>query len=94
MEIVQPLWQRFTKMWIDEAQRLRERLGQHQDLLMLQKLTEPHQPLARWRSRLAPAIAQRQGTAMSRRRSGSRQRLFVEKPNSFRRRLEVMWETG
>ena len=93
MEIVQPLWPRFTKMWIGEAQRLRERLGQHQDLLMLQKLTAPHQPLARWRARLAPSLAQRQTRHVVAARRLA-QRLFVEKPNSFRRRLEVMWETG
>jgi hypothetical protein len=93
MEIVQSLWPRFTKMWISEAQRLRERLGQHQDLLMLQNLTAPHQPLARWRSRLTPVLSQRKTrhVAASRRLA---ERLFVEKPNSFRRRLEVMWTTG
>jgi CHAD domain-containing protein len=93
MEIVQPLWPRFTKMWIGEAQRLRERLGQHQDLLMLQRLTAPHQPLARWRSRLAPTLSQRQARHVVAARRLA-QRLFVEKPNSFRRRLEVMWVTG
>ena len=93
MEIVQPLWPRFTKMWIGEAQRLRERLGQHQDLLMLEKLTAPHQPLARWRSRLAPELTQRQARHVAAARRLA-QRLFVEKPSSFRRRLEVMWVSG
>jgi CHAD domain-containing protein len=50
METVVPLWRRFAKMWIGEAQRLRERLGKHQDLLLLARLAEPHQPLAPWRS--------------------------------------------
>ena len=59
MDIIEPLWPRFAKMWTGEAQRLRDRLGKHQDLLMLESLTGPHQPLARWRSRLAPAIAER-----------------------------------
>jgi CHAD domain-containing protein len=93
METVQPLWPRFTRMWIGEAQRLRDRLGRHQDLLMLEKLTGPHQPLARWRSRLAPAIAQRKARHVAAARRLA-QRLFVEKPGSFRRRLEVMWETS
>jgi CHAD domain-containing protein len=93
MEIVEPLWRRFGKMWVNENQRLRDRLGQHQDLLMLEALTAPHQPLARWRSRLAPSIADRKNRhAMAARRLAKR--LFVEKPASFRRRLEVMWETG
>jgi CHAD domain-containing protein len=93
MQIVESLWKRFAKMWIAEAQRLRERLGQHQDLQVLERLTSPHQPLARWRSRLVPAIGARKEkhVAASRRLA---MRLFVEKPKAFRRRLEVMWEAG
>jgi CHAD domain-containing protein len=93
MQIVESLWKRFARMWIAEAQRLRERLGQHQDLQVLERLTGPHQPLARWRSRLVPAIEARKGkhVAASRRLA---MRLFVEKPKAFRRRLEVMWEAG
>ena len=53
-------------------------------------LSAPHQPLARWRSRLAPAIAARQAdhieTAM--RQAG---RLFAEKPKAFNRRLAALW---
>jgi CHAD domain-containing protein len=93
METVVPLWKRFGKMWVGEAQRLRERLGKHQDLLLLIKMTEPHQPLARWRSRLRPAIDER-GANHVRAARRIAQRLFVEKPKAFRRRLEVMWETG
>jgi CHAD domain-containing protein len=93
MEIVEPLWPRFTKVWIAEAQRLRERLGQHQNLEVLMRLTEPHQPLAHWRARLAPAIGarQRRHVAAARRIAA---RLFIDKPGAFRRRLNVMWETG
>ena len=35
MELVAPLWPRFGKMWLGEAQRLRDRLGKHQDLRLL-----------------------------------------------------------
>jgi len=93
METVAPLWPRFGKMWVGEAQRLRDRLGRHQDLTLLTALTQPHQPLAPWRSRLAPAIAQRMRdhVAASRRIAA---RLFVEKPGAFRRRLDVIWEMG
>src|ERR1051326_3755713 len=56
MERGEPLWPRLTKLWVAEAQRLRERLGAHHDLTMLAMLVAPHQPLARWRSRLAPLI--------------------------------------
>jgi CHAD domain-containing protein len=93
MDIVEPLWPRFAKMWTGEAQRLRDRLGKHQDVLMLAGLTGPHQPLARWRSRLAPAIAERRAAHVAgAARIGAR--LFVEKPNTFRRRLDAMWRAG
>jgi CHAD domain-containing protein len=93
MQIVEPLWQRFAKMWIAEAQRLRERLGQNQDLQTLQTFTDPQKPLAGWRTRLTPAIAirQRRHVAAARRIAT---RLLVDKPGAFRRRLDVMWETG
>src|SRR5215831_10375327 len=31
IDIIEPLWPRFVKMWSGEAQRLRDRLGKHQD---------------------------------------------------------------
>ena len=93
MQIVEPLWQRFTRVWIAEAQRLRERLGQHQDLEVLRRLTDPGQPLAHWRARLTPPIdaRKRRHVAAAKRLAT---RLFVDKPGAFRRRLNVMWETG
>jgi CHAD domain-containing protein len=92
MELVEPLWPRLTKLWIAEAQRLRERLGSHHDLTILAGLMAPHQPLARWRSRLTPLIAAREASHAARagRIAG---RLFAEKPKAFRRRLEALWES-
>jgi CHAD domain-containing protein len=93
IDIIEPLWPRFVKMWSGEAQRLRDRLGKHQDLLMLASLTQPHQPLARWRSRLATAIAERRAAHVA----GAARlaaRMFVEKPNALRRRLAAMWTVG
>ena len=75
IDIIEPLWPRFVKMWSGEAQRLRDRLGKHQDMLMLASLTGPHRPLARWRSRLTPAIAERQGRACRGRRPHRRAHL-------------------
>ena len=93
MQVVQPLWKRFTKMWISEAQRLRERLGQHHDLDVFRQLTDAGKPLAAWRARLEPPIAarQRRHVAAAKRLAT---RLFVDKPGAFRRRLVVMWKTG
>jgi CHAD domain-containing protein len=93
IDMIAPLWPRFVKMWSGEAQRLRDRLGKHQDLLMLVSLTGPRQPLARWRSRLAPAIAERR-TVHATGAASIAARLFVEKPNAMRRRLAAMWAAG
>lgn len=93
MQIVQPLWKRFTKMWIAEAQRLRERLGQHQDLEVLRTLTDPGRPLAYWHARLEPPIAARKRRHVAAAKKIAT-RLFVDKPGAFRRRLLVMWKTG
>jgi CHAD domain-containing protein len=93
MQVVQPLWKRFTKMWISEAQKLRERLGEHQDLEVLQALTRPGQPLAYWHARLDPPIAARKRRHVAAAKKLAT-RMFVEKPGAFRRRLVVMWKTG
>jgi len=91
MELVVPLWPKVGKVWVNEAQRLRDRLGHHQDLDVLARLAAPHQPLAPWRSRLVPLIAERQRAhvAAAGRLAG---RLFAEKPRAFRRRLIALWE--
>jgi CHAD domain-containing protein len=90
MELVEPLWPKVGKVWVAEAQKLRERLGSYQDLVVLANMTAPHQPLAPWRSRLAPPIAERQKRhlASAARIAG---RLFAEKPKAFRRRIEALW---
>jgi CHAD domain-containing protein len=91
MELVEPLWPRLGKVWVGEAQRLRERLGKHQDLAVLAGLTAPKHPLARWRSRLMPAIEARQRDHIEAVMRQSR-RLFAEKPGAFQRRIEALWE--
>ena len=93
MELIEPLWPRLNEVWAEEAQRLRNRLGACQDLAVLTTLTGPHQPLAPWRSRLAPAIAERKGAHLktAARIAG---RLFAEKPKAFRRRIEALWDAN
>ena len=93
MELIEPLWPRFARMWTEEAERLRDRLGKCQDLAVLERLTGPHQPLAHWRSRLAPACAERR-EELSHRAARIARRLFAEKPKTFRHRLETLWEHG
>jgi CHAD domain-containing protein len=91
MELADPLWPKLMRVWVSEAQRLRDRLGAHHDLVILQRLTEPHQPLARWRSQLKPLIAERQAAhvAAAKRLTG---RLFAEKSKAFRQRLASLWQ--
>jgi CHAD domain-containing protein len=93
MDLIEPLWPRFGRMWTDEAERLRGRLGQCQDLEVLKRFTWPHHPLAHWRSRLTPAIGER-SAALAHRAARIAHRLFAERPKSFRHRLESLWEHG
>jgi CHAD domain-containing protein len=91
MELMESVWPKLIKVWLSETQRLRDRLGAHQDLHVLARLTGPHQPLAHWRSRLAAPIAQRQAAhvAAAQRLTG---RLFAEKPKAFRDRIAALWK--
>jgi hypothetical protein len=90
MDLIEPLWPRLGKVWAEEAQRLRNRLGACQDLAVFTGLTAPHQPLAPWRSRLAPVIETRRAAHLktAARLAG---RLFAEKPKAFRRRIAALW---
>jgi CHAD domain-containing protein len=90
MDLLEPLWPRLGQVWAEEAQRLRNRLGACQDLAVFIGLTAPHQPLAPWRSRLAPLIDARRAAHLkaAARLAG---RLFAEKPKAFRRRLMALW---
>jgi CHAD domain-containing protein len=93
MELVEALWPRLGQTWIEEAQRLRNRLGQYQDLTVLTALTGPRQILAPWRSRLLPLIALRQAEHLKRARRISG-RLFAETPKAFRKRIEALWHAS
>lgn len=90
MDLVEHLWPRLGQVWGEEAQRLRNRLGACQDLAVLSALTAPRQPLARWRSRLVPAIEARRGAHL---KTAARiaSRLFAEKPKAFRRRIAALY---
>ncbi len=90
MDLVEHLWPRLGQVWAEEAQRLRNRLGACQDLAVLTGFTTPNQPLAPWRSRLAPVIEARRAAHLktAARLAG---RLFAEKPKAFRRRIAALW---
>jgi CHAD domain-containing protein len=93
MDLVEPLWPRFGRMWTEEAERLRGRLGQCQDLEVLRRLSGLHQPLAHWRSKLTPAADER-SDELAQRASRIAVRLFAEKPKAFRHRLEMLWDNA
>ena len=59
MEIVEPLWPRFAKMWVGENQTLRDHLGQYQDLQVLKRLTGPGQPLVKLAACIRLSCSQR-----------------------------------
>lgn len=90
MDLVEHLWPRLGKVWAEEAQRLRNQLGACQDLAVLTQFTSPHQPLAPWRSRLAPVVETRHAAHIKNaaRIAG---RLFAEKPKAFHRRISALW---
>jgi CHAD domain-containing protein len=93
MELILPLWPRMGRLWIEETQRLRNRLGAHQDLAVLSAMTAARQPLARWRARLLPLVAARQSDHVHAAHRQA-QRLFAERPKAFRRRLDALWESA
>ncbi|MCC7348556.1 MAG: CHAD domain-containing protein, partial [Variibacter sp.] len=59
MPLVEALWPRLNRLIVGEAQRMRERLGAHQDLAVLATMTALRGVLAPWRARLAAPIADR-----------------------------------
>ncbi|HMN51713.1 MAG TPA: CHAD domain-containing protein [Xanthobacteraceae bacterium] len=91
MELIEPLWPKMGKLWVEEAQRLRDALGRHRDLENLRLLAAPHQPLARFRSKLEPAINLRK-QAHLKDAAKIASRVFAEKPKSFQARLESLWK--
>ena len=93
LELIEPLWPRMTRIWIDEVQRLRDALGKHRDLALLQLLAGARRPLAAHRAKLVPAIEARQHAHLLRAEKIA-SRIFAEKPGAFRRRIESLWQAG
>jgi CHAD domain-containing protein len=89
MELVAPLWPSVGKAWVDEAQRLRDRLGRYQDLVVLTELSGRSRPLSRWHSRLAGPVEERQSVHLAAAARLAR-RLFAERPKAFRRRMRAL----
>lgn len=92
MELVISAWPALGQMWVDQLQRLRDKLGKHHDLSVLRALAEAHpmradgRPL--WRAQLLAAIEARQ-EKLAHSALLLHARLFAEKPRAFHRRLSA-----
>lgn len=90
MELIKPVEPKLVRSLIARMQKLRDRLGAHQDLDLLSKMTASGQPLATWRGRLKPLISDRQSkhVAAAQRLAADR---FAKRPKDFQRDLEALW---
>ena len=93
IELIEALWPKMWRTFTDEVQKLRVQLGRSNDLVVLGGLTQPKQPLARWRSRLARPIENQRRVHLNRARTLS-SRMFAETPQSFQKRIEAMWKAA
>jgi len=60
MNMLMPLWPKMWRVYISDLQKLRTHMGQFNDLEILRHSTQTGQLLARWHTRLAPLINERQ----------------------------------
>lgn len=92
MELVVADWPALGQFWVDELQRLRDKLGKHHDLAVLRTLTEAQPARAgrppAWCAALLAAITARQAK-LAHSALLLHARLFAEKPKAFRRRLSA-----
>jgi CHAD domain-containing protein len=93
IEFIEPLWPKMWRTYASEVQKLRGRLGKSNDLVVLSRLIQPKQPLAHWRSRLAPLIETQRKFHLDRARSLA-SRMFAEAPRSFRKRVLAIWKAA
>lgn len=87
--LIEPLWPKMWRTFAGEVQKLRVQLGKSNDLVVLSRLTQPNQPLAHWRSRLALPIENQRQFHLNRARILA-SRVFAESPRSVRKRIEAM----
>ncbi|WP_371347840.1 CHAD domain-containing protein [Ancylobacter sp. IITR112] len=92
MELVVFAWPALGQFWVDELQRLRDKLGKHHDLAVLRARAEAHPVRAdgrpAWRAELLAAIEARQAK-LAASALLLHARLFAERPKAFRRRLSA-----
>ncbi len=91
LECVAPLLPGLPRSAIGDLQRLRNRLGRHQDLTLLGPLMAPRQPLAPWRTRLVPLVARRKAEHVAAAQKLA-ERTLARPPKAFRKRLAAFRE--
>jgi len=89
IELIELLWPKMWRTFTGEVQKLRTQLGKSNDLVVLGRLTQPKQPLAHWRSRLALPIENQRQFHLNR-ATILASRIFAESPRSFQKRIEAM----
>lgn len=93
LEIIESSWPRLWRVFVGETQKLRAQLGRGNDLVVLEGLMGPRQPLAHWRARLTPAIRRKRQEHLDR-AARLAALIFAETPRAFRRRVEALWSAG
>ncbi len=93
LEILEPAWPRMMKVWCDELGRLREALGDLNDLSELEgQLADPQTAFGKIASidAVLVLIAARRLKLTARVRKRANQ-LFAERPGALARRLDAIW---
>ncbi|MBC8038637.1 MAG: CHAD domain-containing protein [Rhizobiales bacterium] len=94
LEMLKPLWPGMIRMWAGELLKLREALGDLNDLDELEALAigqGPRFSSDAARDHVLQAIAARRANLVNRVR-GQADHLFAEKPKAFARRIGAMWQ--
>ncbi|MCS0500772.1 CHAD domain-containing protein [Ancylobacter mangrovi] len=94
MGLVTPLWPRLGKVWEDELQRLRDKLGKHHDLAVLAARLAAYEPGAQdeaWHAAVSAAAGARQ-QRLAQSALHLHRRLFAERPRTFRRRIAAYFD--
>jgi len=95
LDMLEPIWPALIGAWVRELQRLREVLGDFNDLCEMESLiNDPSSPLSKVKNRTAALrlVTERRDALLA---AGQplAHRLFAEPPHSFATRLTAMWES-
>lgn len=98
MALLTPFWPRLGKVWEDELQRLRDKLGKHHDLAVVIGQLDAHREAdpapsdtQEWPESFARAAQSRQHR-LAHAALRLRERLFAERPRAFRRRIATYFD--